>query len=170
MKTYYYTSQTTHYEPYLSHHGVKGMKWGVRRYQNEDGSLTSKGEKRKAKLAGKYQRLSLKVQRAQSENVGRLQEEALTTVNTKAFFGKYKPGTNIADEYNREFSKNYLKLTESNRYYKKSQRMVEKYGAKNISVLAENNEHSMNVLRDYVDRKIEYNDVESAMKQADRAR
>ena len=46
MKTYYYTSQTTHYEPYLSHHGVKGMKWGVRRYQNEDGSLTSKGEKR----------------------------------------------------------------------------------------------------------------------------
>ena len=30
MKTYYYTSQTTHYEPYLAHHGVKGMKWGVR--------------------------------------------------------------------------------------------------------------------------------------------
>ena len=30
----------------LQHHGVKGMKWGVRRYQNKDGSLTAKGKKR----------------------------------------------------------------------------------------------------------------------------
>ena len=30
----------------LYHHGIKGMKWGVRRFQNEDGSLTSAGKKR----------------------------------------------------------------------------------------------------------------------------
>lgn len=27
----------------LYHHGVKGMKWGVRRYVNSDGSLTQEG-------------------------------------------------------------------------------------------------------------------------------
>lgn len=39
----------TYYMAYgdeLYHHGVKGMKWGIRRYQNEDGTLTDAGKKR----------------------------------------------------------------------------------------------------------------------------
>ncbi len=31
----------------LAHYGILGMKWGVRRYQNKDGSYTSAGKKRK---------------------------------------------------------------------------------------------------------------------------
>ena len=31
---------------YLVHHGIKGQRWGVRRFQNEDGSLTPLGRKR----------------------------------------------------------------------------------------------------------------------------
>ena len=30
----------------ICHHGILGMKWGVRRFQNEDGSLTAKGKQR----------------------------------------------------------------------------------------------------------------------------
>lgn len=36
----------------LYHWGVKGMKWGVRRYQNKDGTLTAAGKKRKKSRFG----------------------------------------------------------------------------------------------------------------------
>ena len=34
------------HDKYLVHHGILGQKWGVRRFQNEDGSLTERGKKR----------------------------------------------------------------------------------------------------------------------------
>ena len=30
----------------LYHHGIKGQKWGIRRYQNDDGTLTEAGKER----------------------------------------------------------------------------------------------------------------------------
>ena len=38
---------------YLEHHGIKGMKWGIRRYQNPDGSLTEAGYRKYYNKKGK---------------------------------------------------------------------------------------------------------------------
>lgn len=35
-----------HYNNYIYHHGIKGQRWGIRRFQNKDGSLTPRGRKR----------------------------------------------------------------------------------------------------------------------------
>lgn len=42
-------------QEYLMHYGVKGMKWGVRRYQNYDGSYTRKGLERYRKAESDYE-------------------------------------------------------------------------------------------------------------------
>lgn len=56
----------------LEHHGIKGQKWGVRRYQNPDGTLTSDGKKRYGKMSGEklYKTLKKQVQSKRAEQHG----------------------------------------------------------------------------------------------------
>lgn len=41
---------------YIAHHGIKGQKWGIRRYRNADGTLTEAGKKHYLKQIDRAER------------------------------------------------------------------------------------------------------------------
>lgn len=82
------------YPDYLAHHGIKGMKWGVRRYQNKDGSLTVAGRKREAYLKAK-------------EN-----SNGLDTTKLNYLKREYKDAATYEELSSKEKSKHQLKLEE----------------------------------------------------------
>lgn len=47
-------------DDYIEHHGIKGMRWGVRRYQNYDGTYTQKGVQRYKEKDADYEKVVAK--------------------------------------------------------------------------------------------------------------
>ena len=79
-----------YYDNYLEHHGILGQKWGIRRFQNKDGSLTALGKSRAAEGAEGVSKV-LKKGQADARNVriagaakGLAAEAALTVGSSAA--------------------------------------------------------------------------------------
>lgn len=122
MDLYYETGQ-------LQHHGIKGMKWGIRRYQNKDGSLTPLGAKRSANKGGERRkaRENIKDQRAArlmaiSKQLHAMRQESLDRESARRLAAsKLKLDAQKAREdarnqaANRKLSKEKLKMEDDKR-------------------------------------------------------
>lgn len=69
-----------HYSHELYHHGILGQKWGVRRFQNEDGTRTDEG-KRRERLADSLYRKATKMEPVITKDV----TEAITNSGGKLY-------------------------------------------------------------------------------------
>ena len=164
-------------DSYLEHHGILGMKWGVRRFQNKDGSLTSAGKKRKIanEHAAETKKKGLSDRQKTALKVG-----AAVAVGGLAAYAGYKTYKNHSDpsmieklakkKMNKEVSKaawdlhhtrqshGYQKIAEN---FKNGQIDSEKWKAKNDEAL-----NKFHEARDKAKQKYENTVAKAKMKDA----
>ena len=109
---------------FLEHHGIKGQKWGVRRFQNPDGTLTAAGKRRLQKrsryelrdalsaqftdqyrLRNKKKNVGARLQKAEDNFQERMCKSLSKRTDTKVYLKKFKDARDAYRKSNFELAK-----------------------------------------------------------------
>lgn len=94
---------------YLAHHGVKGQKWGVRKYQNADGSLTAAGQGRYNKISNKYDK-QLSRSSVENQKINASRQQYRAKLNDKIAKLESKKNSRNAAKIDKKIEKNKARL------------------------------------------------------------
>lgn len=156
----------------LYHYGIKGMKWGVRRYQNADGSLTASGRK---KISKQYKKLSVKAGKEMNRSANdwnvKSYNKAADYMNgggiakfneqqKKKYGEKFAQRDGYVSDYqklfNRKFTENFNQTLNdfysSNKNVQKGRDMVKKYDMTKWDDFARKNEAAIEDVRRSVEK------------------
>lgn len=103
----------------LYHYGIPGQKWGIRRYQNEDGSLTDEGRKVLENIANKHGFVS-NINKDSSE----MKKNGKTLLLSSDDLARYKKDQEEVDKVIKELFKQNVSIVTSNVTNKKGEQFV----------------------------------------------
>jgi len=109
----------TEYDNALEHHGILGQKWGVRRYQNSDGSLTELGK----------QRLRKTIDAEINKNPDKYNDAAKIAALEARYNQRIASGTDLAESWITDDAKGLKKLLEASSGIQKTAESMERDSA-----------------------------------------
>lgn len=128
----YFASAIKDKEDRLEHHGVLGQKWGIRRYQNKDGSLTAEGRKRAGISSQEYKSDTKKLKNAAGDvrTTKQYYDASKKVTDSQKDMQKWMKAKAMSDLFKNEYA------NDLDKYQKLSEEYVKKYGNVPVSSLS----------------------------------
>lgn len=146
-------------EEYIEHHGILGQRWGVRRFQNADGTLTEAGKKRYGKkLVDTYSKLEKEYDKLNGFNLNSSPRYKKTSKEAeelrKEILSSSKDVMKVLDkakklDQDEDFDKIYDLRNDFKKAAEKTYRSIlEAYGDVNVKYMPSSNETMLDVMLD----------------------